>query len=83
MLSEEASAMREAEATLRSASATFAVAGRRSAAEAFDKGVEDGIKNAGIDAAIGLGDDAVTTVQEQTQDGHESQQQIDDDLSWR
>lgn len=83
MLSEEASAMRAAEGTLRSASETFAVASRRSAAEAFDKGVEEGIKDAGIDSAIGLGDDAVTTVQEQEQDGHESQQQIDDDLSMR
>jgi uncharacterized protein YukE len=83
MLDEQAATMRAAESSLQSASGAFANASRHSAAEAFDKGVEEAIKNAGLGAATGLGDDAITTAQEQAQDGHESQQQIDDDLSWR
>lgn len=82
VLQNEASAMREAEGSLRSASQMFAQASRASATEAFHKGVEDGIKNAGIDTAIGLGDDAITDGRATSQDGHESQQQINDDLSF-
>lgn len=81
-VSEEATAMRRAEGSLRSASEVFAQASRASAGRAFDKGVEGAIKNAGIDTAIGLGDDAIKSAQGSGQDGHESQQQIDNDLTF-
>jgi uncharacterized protein YukE len=81
-LQDEASAMRGAEGSLRSASELFRQASRDSATEAFHKGVEEGIKNAGIDSAVGLGDDAIKGAQANGQDGHESQQQVDDDLSF-
>ncbi len=82
LVSDEASAMRAAEGSLRSASDVFAQASQRSATEAFDKGVAGAVKNAGIDTALGLGDDTIKAVQGQSQDGHESQQQIDGDLKF-
>jgi uncharacterized protein YukE len=82
MLSEQAGVMREAEGSLRSASEVFAQAGRQAATKALHKGVEDSIKDAGIDTAIGVGDDTIKQVQGDVQDGQESQQQIDKDLSF-
>lgn len=82
VVSEQASTLREAEGSLRSASEAFAQANRASAAKVFDKGVEEAIKNAGIDTGIGLGDDAIKGGQAEAQDGHESQQQIDRNLSF-
>jgi uncharacterized protein YukE len=83
VVSDEASAMRQAEGSLRSASEVFAQAGRASATKAFDKGVESAIKDAGIDTAIGVGDNAIKSAQDSGHDGHESQQQIDGDLKFR
>jgi hypothetical protein len=80
--SNEASAMREAEGSLRSASDAFASAGKQAATKAFKEGVEKSIKDAGIDTAIGLGDDAIKATPGQVQDGSESQQQIDSDLNF-
>jgi hypothetical protein len=79
---EEASAMREAEGTLRSASDLFAQASKEAAKDAFKEGVEKSIKDAGVDTALGVGDDAIKGAQGDVQDGHESQRQIDDDLSF-
>ena len=78
--SQEASAMRETEGALRSASDTFAAAGRAAATDAFKQGVEKSIEDAGIDTALGLGDDAIKSVPGSSKDGNESQQQIDSDL---
>jgi uncharacterized protein YukE len=80
---EEASAMRGAEGALRSASDMFAQASRQAASEAVRQGVEDTIKDAGLNAAVGVGDDAIKAAQAQSQDGHESQSQIDHDLTVR
>jgi uncharacterized protein YukE len=80
--SNEASAMREAEGALRSASDAFASAGKQAATKAFKEGVEKSIKDAGIDTALGLGDDAIKSAPGQMQDGSESQQQIDSDLNF-
>lgn len=79
LVQEEAAAMRQAEGSLRSASEVFARANRAAATKAFDHGIEESIKNAGIDTAIGIGDTAIKSGS--TQDGHESQQQIDRDLT--
>jgi uncharacterized protein YukE len=79
---QEASAMREAESALRSSADVFAQASRQAASTAFKEGVEKSIKDAGIDAALGIGDDVIKGAPGAGQDGHESQQQIDDDLSF-
>jgi uncharacterized protein YukE len=80
---QEASAMREAEGALRSTADVFAQASEQAAKTAFKEGVEKSIKDAGIDTALGLGDDAIKSAPGDVQDGHESQQQIDDDLSFK
>jgi hypothetical protein len=72
--------MLETESTLRSASDAFAQAGEEAAKDTFKEGVEKSIKDAGIDTALGLGDDAIKAAPGQVQDGSESQQQIDSDL---
>lgn len=77
----QATALREAEGALRSASDVFAEAGRNAARTALDHGVSTALEDAGIDTAIGLGDDAITGVRTGTGDGTESQGQIDGDLS--
>jgi uncharacterized protein YukE len=79
---QEASAMREAEGALRSTADVFEQASKQAAKTAFKEGVEKSIKDAGVDAALGLGDDAIKGAPGAVQDGHESQQQIDDDLSF-
>jgi uncharacterized protein YukE len=81
-LDEEASAMRAAEGSLRSASEVFAKASQDAAVKGLKDGVEKSIKDAGINAALGFGDDAIKGVQGSGQDGHESQRQLDDDLSF-
>jgi len=81
-LEEEASAMREAESALRSASDVFAQASKEAAKDALKEGVEKSIKDAGVDAAIGIGDDAIKGAKSGSQDGHESPQQVDSDLSF-
>jgi uncharacterized protein YukE len=81
-VSEQASTMREAEGALRSASDVFAQASRQAATEALHDGVKTAIKDAGIDTAIGIGDDAIKGAQAEGGDGSESQPQIDDDLSF-
>jgi uncharacterized protein YukE len=83
VVQDEASAMRQAEGALRSASDVFAQASRQAATEAFGKGVEDSIKNAGIDTVVGVGDDAIKAASAQSTDGRASQQQIDDDLTMK
>ena len=84
-LEEEAAAMRQAEGALRSASEAFSQTARTAAQTAYKEALRDGIKDAFKDAAkdgaIGLGDDAIKGAQAQAKDGHESQDQIDDDLS--
>jgi uncharacterized protein YukE len=79
----EASVMREAEGALRSASEVFAQAGRNAARAGLREGVEKAIKDAGVDAAIGIGDDMIKSVPGATQDGHESPEQVDSDLTFR
>jgi uncharacterized protein YukE len=86
-LDEEAAAMRDAESTLRSASDTFTQAARTAAQESYKDGLTEGIAHAftdaGKDTAIGLGDDAIKGAEGGTDnDGNETQQQIDDDLSF-
>ncbi len=79
---QEASAMRQAEGALRSASDVFAQAGKEAAKDALKEGVEKSIKDAGIDTALGLGDDLIKGAPGAAQDGSESQQQINSDLTF-
>lgn len=81
-LSEEASAMRETESALRSTSDALASASRQAATTALHEGIEKSIKDAGIDTAIGLGDDAIKGGSAEAQDGHESGQDLDHDLNF-
>jgi uncharacterized protein YukE len=80
--SEEASAMRESESALRSAADVFTEASRDAAKDALKEGIEKSIKDAGIDTALGVGDDVIKGAPGTVQDRPESQQQTDDDLSF-
>ncbi|HEY8301572.1 MAG TPA: hypothetical protein VIG48_06720 [Jatrophihabitans sp.] len=78
---EQATALRQAEGALRSASDVFAQTGRNAARKALDEGISKAVKNAGIDTAIGVGDDTIKGGRTGNRDGHESQRRIDGDLT--
>lgn len=79
---ELAQSMRGTESALRSASEAFAEAGKEAAKDGIKEGIKESIKDASIDAGTHLADDAVKNAQAQSQDGNESQQQIDSDLTF-
>lgn len=81
-LEESAQSMRAAESAFRGAAQRAAAENLTQAGKVLDKGVEEAVRNAGIDAGLGLGDDLVHTAGAQSQDGHESQQQVDSDLTF-
>jgi uncharacterized protein YukE len=81
-MSESARATEELARSMRGAESALRSAAKDAARGSLKESVKDSLKEAGKDGAYHLGDDALHNAEAQSQDGHESQGQIDRDLSF-